>query len=163
MTYQANLNDADLELAKQAAETLQRMRVFFHKYEIDAEQGNKLISEFIKFTFDGNASFGQNSEDANRIERESPLLKQWMSEAKHIINYIRLENTGVIVSMFSESTDPLKHTDMTKLKGDFLSVLMPREATEESPVNGTVAVITCLCVNYMGNVEHVPAGGGAVH
>ncbi|HBC3539150.1 TPA: hypothetical protein KDZ97_003684 [Vibrio parahaemolyticus] len=161
MTYQTTLNEDDIELAERTAASLRRMQIFFNENNIGPELGNELFTAFVKFTFDGNASFGHSAEDSCRIEREDPLLKQWMAEVQHIIDYIRLQNAGTISSMYAHKESD--HSNNPMLKGAFLDVLLDAGTKDENPVEGTVAVLTCLCVNHINNAQHAPAGGRAFH
>lgn len=161
MTYQTTLNKDDIELADRTAATLRRMQMFFNENNIGPELGNELFSAFVKFTFEGNASFGHSAEDSRRIEREDPLLKQWMADVQHIIDYIRLQNAGIISSMYADKESD--HRNNPILKGVFLDVLLNAGTKNENPVEGTVAVLTCLCMNHIKNVLHAPAGGRSFH
>ncbi|HFG1873988.1 TPA: hypothetical protein ACGF19_002968 [Vibrio cholerae] len=161
MTYQTKMTEADIEIAQHAAESLSRMQKFFHENNIGAKLGNELFSTFVKFTFDGNASFGESPEESNRINRDDPQLMQWMSEVQHIIDYIRSENAGMIANMYAETDSVQEKSSL--LKSTFLEVLMQNDVTDGNPVDGTVAVFTCLCVNHIDNVKYMPAGGRAFH
>lgn len=143
---QTNFLEEERQLVEAAKETLRNIQKLFKDNGIGPNLGSSLLLDLIKFTFDGNATVGENADDAGTSWRESPHVKQMMEDLKDVVACIELEGKDVINDLYSDIENDFGHMGM--IRETFLETIFGKGTTlDEGLTDGTVGVLSCIAAS----------------
>lgn len=142
---QTNIQE-ERQLVEAAKQTLVSIQKLFKDNGVGPNLGSSLLLDLIKFTFDGNATVGENADDAETSWREAPHVKQMMEDLKDVVACIELESKDVINDLYSDIENDFGHMEM--IRETFLETIFGKSTKlDDGLTDGTVGVLSCIAAS----------------